>query len=197
MKLKLVLTMAIVGTALASPSVSSAAPAPPPATQQDSVQLTDGLPANFPNGFSLIQLNATSGPSGENPTGQVGFAQAVGSFEVREGGQVTCLAVSGNSAVINYESGGQVFSGQIVTVEVVDDSPDALLAGTRPLGRAATDCSPVPPEQTFYRPVISGDITVTDAPPLPSSKDQCRNDGWKQFGFPNLGRCIAFVSYGS
>ena len=28
---------------------------------------------------------------------------------------------------------------------------------------------------------MDGDITVTDAPPLPTSKDQCRNGGWRSY----------------
>ena len=46
MKLKLILTTAIVGVALALPSVSSAAP-PAPTSDQDSVSLTGG-PAESP-----------------------------------------------------------------------------------------------------------------------------------------------------
>jgi hypothetical protein len=29
------------------------------------------------------------------------------------------------------------------------------------------------------------------------AKDQCKGDGWKQFGFKNQGQCIAFVNHGS
>ena len=44
--------------------------------------------------------------------------------------------------------------------------------------------------------VTHGDIKVVDAQPSPTTKDQCRGDGWKQFGFKNQGECIAFVSHG-
>ena len=32
--------------------------------------------------------------------------------------------------------------------------------------------------------------------PFPSSKDQCKKDGWKAFGFKNQGDCIKFVNTG-
>ena len=31
---------------------------------------------------------------------------------------------------------------------------------------------------------------------LPTSKDQCKNDGWKTFGFKNQGQCIKYVNTG-
>ena len=40
-----------------------------------------------------------------------------------------------------------------------------------------------------------GDIVVHDAQPLPISKDQCKNGGWKTFGvFKNQGDCVSFVA---
>jgi hypothetical protein len=39
---------------------------------------------------------------------------------------------------------------------------------------------------------------VVDAQPLPTSKDQCKNGGWRGFGdtFKNQGQCVAFVERG-
>jgi HD-GYP domain-containing protein (c-di-GMP phosphodiesterase class II) len=31
---------------------------------------------------------------------------------------------------------------------------------------------------------------------LPTNKDQCKNGGWAQYGFPNQGQCVAFVERG-
>jgi hypothetical protein len=181
MKLKLILAMAIVGVAVALPSVSSAAP------QQDSVSVTEA-PAIFGDGFYNVDvLSATSGPNGENPTGEVRLNELQQIFDF---GPVTCLNVSGNSATLNFVS--NFLFETILTVHVVDDSPDtfSLLL----LGRAATDCSP-PPEMNVF-PLTSGDITVVDAQSLPTTKEQCKNDGWKQFGFNNQGQCIVFVNHG-
>jgi hypothetical protein len=36
---------------------------------------------------------------------------------------------------------------------------------------------------------------VPDVPPLPTSKEQCKNGGWKTFGvFKNQGDCVSFVA---
>jgi hypothetical protein len=36
------------------------------------------------------------------------------------------------------------------------------------------------------------------SPPLPSSKEQCKNGGWKTFGvFKNQGDCVSFVATGA
>jgi hypothetical protein len=178
---KLILTAAIVGAAFVLPSIAGAEQTPPP--PQDSVSLTEG-PAAFAFG-TIIRLDATSGPSGENPSGELAWAGT--SFI--DGGQVTCLAVSGNSATLNFES---AFLGVSVTVHVVDDDPDTI--SILVLGRAATDCSP--PPEINVSPLTSGDITVVDAQPLPTTKAQCRRGGWKRFGFENQGQCIRFIKHG-
>src|SRR4051812_27396776 len=105
MKLKPILTAAIVGAALALPSVSGAAPPAP--TLQDSVALT-GAPASTtfqsPEGIMpgpiIWELHATSGPNGANPSGLVRFSNGPASF----GGPVTCLNVSGDTATITFVS---------------------------------------------------------------------------------------------
>jgi hypothetical protein len=191
MRLKLVLTTAIVGIALALPSASSAAPPPPPT--QDSVVLTGGpaLVVDFfgQRLFNLLAINARSGPSGENPTGEVAFEGGPDLFQLQVGGPVTCLAVGGNTATFNFRD-QMDFAGFIITVQVVDSQPDTFTAA--PIGRAPTDCSPTVP--LAGGPLSSGDITVIDAQPLPTTKDQCTNGGWEQIGFKNQGRCIAFVN---
>jgi hypothetical protein len=194
MRLKLILTTAIVGTALALPSVSNAAPPAP--TFQDSVSLT--VTPAFTSHFNIEALNATSGPGGENPSGQIDFFVLTGTFVFHIAGPVTCLAVTGNSAVINVQDTGPgaprgpgLFG--IVNVFVVDDQPDIFDAA--PIGRAPTDCSPVSPT-SFAGPLISGDIKVVDAQ-VPTTKDQCKNGHWHNYPqFKNEGQCIAFVNHG-
>jgi hypothetical protein len=189
MKLRLVLTMTIVGVGLAVPSTSGAQLPPPPPTQ-DSVVLSEptfvGDPA-FPTIF-VNALSATSGPSGENPTGH-GTVNARG-IGVLFSGPVTCLAVRGNTATINFEDQATEVAGTIFTVQVTDGEPDTF--GLALPGRVPTDCSPSPFGEA---PILTGDITVVDAEPLPppTSKDQCKGGGWEQFGFKNQGQCVAFV----
>jgi hypothetical protein len=173
------LLVLVAGLAATFPPASSAqVPA------QDSVSLTGTAVAG---GFVVTTLTATSGPSGENPSGQVQFT-VLGSIQV--GGPVTCLAVSGNTATLNIQDPG--FG--IVTVQVTDNQPDTFDAA--PIGRAPTDCSPLAPTG-LGGSVSGGDIVVVDAPPLPTSKDQCKQGGWQAFGvFKNQGDCVSFVARG-
>jgi hypothetical protein len=164
---------------LAAPQAVAQAPT------QDSVALTGPTTAGS---FQISTLNATSGPSGENPTGHVSFFVVFG-FTID--GPVTCLAVSGNTATINVNNELSPGVFEIVTVQVVDNQPDTFDA--LPTLRAPTDCSPLPPTG-LGGPLLGGDITVVDAPPLPTSKDQCKDGGWRNFpGFKNQGDCVSFV----
>ena len=145
--------------------------------------------------FEVVALDATSGPSGEDPTGGASFIVA-GSLLV--GGPVTCLRVRDSDATMNipYAINGL----GIVTIEVFDSGPDnpgADRFDALPTARAPGDCSPLPPT-TFGGPLSGGDITVTDALPPPASRDQCKNGGWKSFGamFENQGQCVALVERG-
>ena len=61
---------------------------------------------------------------------------------------------------------------------------------TQPTGCASPVFPPVVSE-----PLTNGRITVTEAPRLPISKEQCKNGGWKQFGFANQGQCIKSVNH--
>jgi hypothetical protein len=42
------------------------------------------------------------------------------------------------------------------------------------------------------------DYVVHDAPTVPTSKDQCKNGGWRNHGatFKNQGQCVSFVATG-
>jgi hypothetical protein len=176
-----VLLVLVAVAAFAFPAASFAQTA-----RQDSVSLSGIATTSF---FSFSTLTATSGSSGENPVGQVAFT-ALGSFFLS--GPVTCLAVDGNTATLNFQD--QTGGFGITTVQVTDNQPDFLDA--IPTGRAPTDCSPLP-TTGFGGPVSGGDITVVDAPPLPTTKEQCKNGGWKTYGvFKNQGDCVSFVATG-
>ena len=154
---------------------------------QDSVVLSRGPGGAVAGEFTLVTLDASSGPSGEHPAGQATFVVFPIPFDFLVSGPVTCLAVSGSTATMNVQDS---FRG-VVTVQVVDNQPDQFDA--LPVGRAPTDCSPLPPSG-FGGPVSGGDIIVVDAPALPTSKDQCKSGGWKTYGvFKNQGDCVSFV----
>ncbi len=114
--------------------------------------------------YHSFDVTATSGPSGENPTGEVSLSLFDG--RIFASGPVTCLAVTGQRAVIGFSDEGGQQAGQVI-VEVEDlGGPGSGLdtikssAGT---GRAPGDCSPL--TSGLFAHVDSGDIVVTDARP--------------------------------
>jgi hypothetical protein len=167
---------------------SGAAGAGAQAPPQDSVTGI-GVVLRPDNGFVAgFDISASSGPSGENPTGNVQFT--LGRFPYF-GGPVTCLAVNGNVATMNLDTDG--FAG-IVTLEVTD-SPTGDLMRVAMIHRSPGDCSALGTAVDLR--VTSGDLTVTDAPPSPTTKDQCKNGGWRTYGvFKNQGECISFIATG-
>jgi hypothetical protein len=170
---RFVLAGLAVGIALALPT-SAGAQVP----TQDSVSGSGGV--SF--GCSEIQIDARSGPSGENPTGQVDCAPFFN-------GPVTCLNVQGSVALLTIET--SQFGP--LAFRAIDNGP----AGTDvveaiPVGQGIGCAQPQPSYVTFN---FRGDIVVVDAPPLPTSKDQCKNGGWRAFGvFKNQGDCVSFVA---
>ena len=194
---KLFAALVVAGCALALPGVSSAAQTPPPT--QDSVLLTGGSAGvDTPSFlFVILDLDATSGPSGENPAGSVDFllfspppCSPLFACRLGEvGGPVTCLAVNGDAATINFRAEGGGLAGAIITVQVVDGQPDTF--NSEAANHAPADCSPL---SSPGGPVSGGDIVVTDALPPPTSKDQCKHTGWRQFGFANEGQCVRSVT---
>jgi hypothetical protein len=139
------------------------------------------------NGFSF-EVDARSGPSGKNPHGTF-VATARG---VRAEFSVVCLQVTGTTAVVGANLG---IDGGGVLFQVVDGSPDTI-AGSPLLRRVQPQDCQTPPAD-LPQPFTSGSVVVTDAQPLPRSKEQCKNGGWQSFGiFKNQGDCVSFVATG-
>ena len=65
------------------------------------------------------------------------------------------------------------------------------------LRRLVASHEPVAPVPSAVgEPILAGDLTVTDSQPLPSSKEQCKNGGWRTFGaFKNQGECVGIVRH--
>jgi hypothetical protein len=176
------LLVLVAGATLALPAVSFAQ-----TPRQDSVSLSGTATAGA---FEITTLEATSGPSGESPSGDVRYSVFGG--VIQQGGPVTCLAVSGTTAILTFSD--EVGGFGSTKIQVVDGQPDSfdLLS----LFGSPTDCSPSSPSG-LGGTVSGGDITVVDAPPLPTSKDECKNGGWRTFGvFRNQGDCVSFVATG-
>jgi hypothetical protein len=132
-----------------------------------------------------FEIDAHSGPSGENPTGHVRF-WSVDSGTLFFEGPVTCLEVTGNFALLTVDSPQY----QEIGLEVTDSPSGDLIRGI-PTG--VPTCSPLGIAVDFV--VTAGDVVVADAQPLPTSKDQCKNGGWRSYpGFKNQGDCVSFVA---
>ena len=186
-----VLGLAVMGLAVA-PGASAAAP------PLDTVSVTGsgGL-------FSGINITGQSGTSGQNPSGSVSFIFA-GAINVS--GPVTCLSVTGpdhgggtssapTTAILKFQA--TTFTNKIDTLEVVDNGGNgADTIGVVEVGRAATDCSS--PSLGFESSTLTGGRAVVfDAAPVPTSKDQCKDGGWRNFPqFKNQGDCVSFVENG-
>jgi hypothetical protein len=138
-------------------------------------------------------IDAHSGPSGENPTGEVTLSTRAGPFT----SSVTCLTVTANRATIGVDFqpllGAPPLGGGFLFVEDNDGADqDAFSNALTPTGEPPSVCPANP--STALSPNLGDDITVHDAVPRPTSKDQCKNGGWRNFpGFKNQGECVASV----
>ena len=188
----LLLGVLAAGASLALP-VAAGAQAPAQDSAVGQVLVVEFIPFPFPQ-FDAT-FDAHSGPSGENPTGSV----RVGTRAFIADGPVTCLTVTGNRATIGFADTDVQFDGEQSGFLFVEDNgtlPGVDRAALRVLGTPAPTVCPV--NTIVYDPdlVVGGDLTVVDAQPGPTSKDQCKRGGWAQFGFRNQGQCVAFVERG-
>jgi hypothetical protein len=177
-----VATGLVVAAALVA-SLSASAQAP----TGDSV-IGRGTLLQLPDLLVGFELEARSGSSGEDPSGRFALSFPSGG---RNEGPVVCLRVSGATAVFAVDFALGSTDG---VFEVVDGSPDTLVVQI--VGQVGpASCSG--PVDGVLTTVVSGDVVVTDAPPLPTSTDQCKKGGWRTFGvFANQGDCVSFVVTG-
>jgi hypothetical protein len=176
--------LAVVGLAgvflLGAPAASAQAQV------EDSVTGTSAPPSSA----SFYQFDAHSGPSGENPRGNVDLVFPPSS---RIPATVKCLAVTGTRATIVVDI---LDLGAFATFWV-EDNDGAGADRFALVASDAIDCSvPTPPDVVWQ--TSTGDIEIVDAQPFPTSKQQCKNGGWRNYGtaFKNEGLCVAFVQRG-
>jgi hypothetical protein len=137
--------------------------------------------------LGTISFDAQSGPEGENPRGTI---TAVSRFGDRITTPVTCLNVNEHRAVVGTSSLFVIVEDSAVA-GAADTESEVLITG----GGAPTTCPPDPPGADPPR-IMPGDVVVHDAVPLPTSKGQCKNGGWRNFpGFKNQGECVSFVEH--
>ena len=145
--------------------------------------------------FADLSVNVSSGPSGENPTGDASVILA-GVIEPFRSASVDCLAVNGNQAVFAGALSPNPFGVTHYKLVVVDTgvgapTPDMIGLATTS-GGTPLDCSSFGANSP-----LTGDIVVTDAQPFPTTKDQCKNGGWRNYVvFKNQGDCVSFVATG-
>lgn len=207
---------ALVGSAVAQ------AQAPPgdSVTGAGSINHVDNPCAPSPEcgpSFGTFNFDARSGPSGENPTGTVS-GHIGGGAGATWSGEVTCLSVTGNTALIGFTglSVGPVayhFAGLIRAVDVgsaagapfdtfesAERHGEVAIGSGEPPGEplpGPTDCSSYPSTFPILQAaviVVGGDIVITDTRPVPVSTSQCKDGGWHRFGFKSPGQCVVFVA---
>jgi hypothetical protein len=135
-------------------------------------------------GSFAAEVEATSGVSGENPTGRVGFFIGAANGPNWHG-EVSCLSVRGNTAIVGFGEGYFQVPGQRswVTglVRIVDNGPgpgdtfEYVELERGPPGPTIpptgdplpgpTECSTFPPGQTVYVNDLLPGFRVNDALP--------------------------------
>jgi hypothetical protein len=83
--------------------------------------------------------------------------------------------------------------GGVVTVKLVDNGGNGGdIFSSIPTLRAPTDCSPLIGGLTDT--LTNGRAVVFDAPLAPTSRDQCKDGGWRNYQqFKNQGDCVSYV----
>ncbi len=190
----LVLLIAIFATVIVP--AGATASQPPAGSQMDTATATGNNLIIDDFSSTEIEIDAHSGPSGENPGGHVSFV-AGGILPIS--GPVDCLDVSGNTAVMTVAGPFPSAPGfTAFVVRLVDNGGSGLDRFENfpddPEVPEPIDCRDY--STPFFGGSLIGRAVVTDVDPsvsLPTSKKQCRHGGWAQFGFKNKRRCIRFV----
>ena len=182
--------------AAAIPPAAGAAPAAAPEFRDTASASGDNFVVDDFSVFD-IEVQASSGPSGEDPSGRVTFTTFFNSEPVS--GPVSCLHVAGNRAVLTADGPFASFPGVLAfTVTLVDNGGSGLdrfqYYPVLPEAPEYVDCT-LPPLADFGGPLI-GRASVFDAPPPPATRADCAKGAFARFGFRNQGQCVRFVSHG-
>jgi hypothetical protein len=156
----------------------------------------------------LFDFDALSDPLGGDPSGHVRASLSTVEHGYTAEGPVSCLAVTGSRAVIGVDTNFMIVGNLVrgVFVVAVDGGPEGSGLDTFNVinrldflglpNAPPTDCT-VAGLPTTGEAVTHGDIVVTDAQPFPTTKDDCKNGGWRNFpDFKSQGQCVAFVQRG-
>jgi hypothetical protein len=120
----------------------------------------------------------TDGGYNVDDDGTCGFTQATGSLP--------------NTNPLLDPAGLQDNGGPTQTIALQPESPAVDLVGQGACPPPTTD------QRGVQRPqgesCDSGAFELVQQPPKPTTKEECKKGGYKEFGFKNQGRCIAFVN---
>jgi hypothetical protein len=137
-------------------------------------------------------LDAHSGASGEDPSGTVHLGQEFeGSIIEILTGPVVCLNVLGNRATVGADFSSVGRPDVFIFVEDNDGvGADRISFAFNTANVLGCPADP----SVALEPTSGGDVTVHDGVPRPTSKEQCKDGGWRNFpGFKNQGECVTFV----
>jgi hypothetical protein len=155
-----------------------------------------------------VNINAHSGTSGEDPGGTASFTLGIPSIGgLSASGSVNCLSVTGpdrgggtTTAPTTAWLRFQDVSGVLFTVGLVDNGGNGadIMGFAEGLAPSPTGCGL---SEVFAGPetgtLTNGRAVVFDAPLVPTSKDQCKDGGWRNFPqVKNQGDCVSFVETG-
>ena len=190
------LALAVLSVLASASAASAAKPSQPPQLDTATVSGDHFVADDF--ALFDIRVDAFSGPSGENPGGEASFGVVI-QPELPVSGPVSCLKVNGNTAILRIDG---PFSGRpgflAFIVRLVDNGGG---------GRDTFEYYPLFPElgmdldcetgaPGYFGGSVDGRVRVIDAPPLPTSKAQCKNGGYAALGFANQGLCVTSVARG-
>ena len=183
-------TLAVVILAIALAPASAAAAPPAPPQPRDTAMATGDNLITDDFSASAIDVDASSGPSGEDPQGTASFTLLLGSYQFS--GTVSCLKVTGNVAVLEINGSFPVPGLLSLIIRLTDNGGNGQdrfeYYPVLPEIEQDLDCETGAPGW-FGGPLI-GRAVVSDAQPGPASKADCRNGGWSRFGFKNQGLCV-------
>jgi hypothetical protein len=178
---------ALLAMAVSAPHAAAQAPTGDAVTGSGTARFISGGLEGLTTPF---RVDLRAGPSGENPSGTLTLlltftdptCLVIRTTPVEEPPTATANLlnpVTGQRAVFLFGSIGG--TPQLIAAAVADGPDDC------DLGSPSTVAE-----------VIDGQISIVDAPPLPTLHTQCKNGGWRAYGdtFANQGQCVAFVQRG-
>jgi hypothetical protein len=149
----------------------------------------------FPTpGRGQMTIKALSGPAGQNPTGTVEFTRGTEKLT----GRVTCVSVKNRIATVGVRFNTPLANGMAGgLIDVLDLSFEAAvihdIVQVTPTLLAPSQC-PFPVVADSFFEVDPGTFDVLPAPPLLTTRAQCRQGGWQKYGiFANQHECVVYV----